>query len=261
MTYGALGRFFPVLVHCLAAFACLLDSCALAQTIDVAFPNRPPLVNSVDGKPTGILTDLARNIFQKAGFDVRFTEMPTARILAELEKKDSMLCSYGWFKNPERSSFARYTLPIFKDTGLNAVFLKKHEALFLGKGTFQELVRDKSLSLGLVRGFSHGQSADKIIKNGKPSVIECLAPRQQALMLANERFFYMLARGWELEEISRLSGKDMSELAMMPLEDLQENSERYILCGRGVPQEVIDRLNAAIVTLVPEAAPKAGDSP
>jgi len=32
----------------------------------------------------------------------------------------------------------------------------------------------------------------------------------------------------------------------MPLSDLNERRERFIFCGKGVPNEVIERINAAI---------------
>jgi polar amino acid transport system substrate-binding protein len=235
----------------LVSLSLLLPPLAQGEPLSLVYPNRPPYFATLDGKATGILVDQVERILGAAGLQPDFTEMPAKRILLEIQKPGSTICSFGWFKNPERESFANFSSPIYQDTPLRALILKKNEQYFAGKTTFKELAADTSLTVGLISGWSYGDAADAIIKKEKPR--EVFIPRQyeQGMMLSLERFLYTLARESEIDAVIRLSGKSPEHFLIIPLSDLQDRSKRYIMCGKGVPDAVLARINAAILECCP----------
>jgi len=219
---------------------------ARSEPIEFYYPERPPYSYTQDGKATGLLIELSRDILLKAGIEATFTEMPTARIFAELQRDDVQCCLVGSLKVPGREAYGKFSRPIFEDRPLVALTLAKNQKLFAGKHSFEELAATNNLKLGLIASWSYGEYVDGVIKKINVQVMRIPSTTQQGLMLATERFQYTLARESEVDEIIRLSGKQKKDFLIMPLSDLNERRERFIFCGKGVPEEVIERLNTAI---------------
>lgn len=231
---------------CLAAIWLLLPTFARGETLPVVYPSRPPYNYTVDGKAAGTLVELVEKILEGAGLSPQFAEMPSKRILLGLKEPGSRLCSFGWFKNPERESYAVFTRPISEDSPLLALILQKNAPHFSGKATFKELAADKALPLGLITGWSYGDTIDGLIRQEQTPVVDIPGRREQGAMLAMGRFAYTLARESEIDEVISLSGRPAEEFLALSLADVQERNKRYILCGKGVPEAVIARINASI---------------
>ncbi len=227
-----------------------MPNAASCQSLLFAYPERPPYNYTENGNAVGTLVELTRKILAEAGIDATFVEMPSKRILAEIQKDGSTLCSFGWFKTPEREYYVRYTLPIIRDTPLVAVFLKNNFNIQPLGLRLETLAANTNLSVGLVRGWTYGEHVDAVFKNNGTRLVEIPERKQQALMLALERFSYTLARESEIDEIIHMSGKPKEAFVVSPLEDVILNrNSRYIICGKGVPEDVVERINASIVKL------------
>ncbi len=233
---------------------CLPGVCAGAgEELAVVYPERPPYNTTEGGKAGGIWVELTRHILEEAGLRPSFTEMPSRRILEEISRPDCTLCSFGWFKTPERESYARFSLPFYRDPPLVAVLLAKNAGLTRGVTSLDQLAALRGCVLGLVAGWSYGAEADRILARRKPEVMEAPSSQQQALMLAKERFTYTLIRQAEIGAFARSAGLEERDLYVVELDDLREQSPRHIICGRGVPPALMERIDAAIIKLVPEA--------
>jgi polar amino acid transport system substrate-binding protein len=219
---------------------------ARSEPIEFYYPERPPYSYTHNGQATGLLIELSRTILLKAGIEATFTEMPAPRIFAEMQREDVQCCLVGGLKVPGREAYGTFTRPIFEDSPLVALVLAKNQKLFTGKHSFDEIAAANNLKLGLIASWSYGEHVDGVIKKQNAQVMRIPSTTQQGLMLATERFQYTLARESEVDEIIRLSGKQKKDFLVMPLSDLNERRERFIFCGKGVPGEVIERLNAAI---------------
>ena len=219
---------------------------ARSEPIEFYYPERPPYSYTQNGKATGLLIKLSQSILFKAGVEATFTEMPAPRIFSELQREDVQCCLVGALKIPGREAYGSFTRPIFEDSPLVALALAKNQKLFAGKRSFEELAATNNLKLGLIASWSYGEHVDGVIKKQNSQVMLIPSTTQQGLMLATERFQYTLVRESEVDEIIKLSGKQKKDFLTMPLSDLRERRERFIFCGKGVPDEVIERLNAAI---------------
>lgn len=219
---------------------------ASSESLLVVYPDRPPYNYTVDGKAAGILVELTEKIFLDANLTPNFSEMPSARILVEIQKEGSKICSFGWFKNQEREKFATFTLPMYQDTPLVALILKENAQLFEGKSSLKDIAADINLSLGVVAGFSYGNAVDEILQKANVPTVAVPQRQQLGAMLALKRFSYMLIRPVEVEELVKLSGKNSEDFQSVSLSDVQDRGKRYIMCGKGIPNDVIVSLNTSI---------------
>lgn len=233
--------------HLVLAVLLLLPALGQCQSLTFAYPNRQPYNYTENGKPAGILVELADKILKDTGLEFELSEMPSNRILLEMQQPESQLCTFGWFKTPEREAFAEFSAPFYQDTPLMALVLNKNANLFDGKKTLQDTVDDPTLTLGLIRGWSYGSYVDGLLKKQNARVMDIPARPQQIFMLITGRFQYTLMRESEIEEAISLSDKDAKEFQVIPLSDLaNERGKRYFLCGKGVPAGVIEKINASI---------------
>jgi len=241
-----------LIVSVLLIFSLLPASACFAQTLTFLFPNRAPYNSMENGQPEGILIDLMQAILADAGITPRFEEMPSQRILSEIYQEGSTVCSFGWFKNPERLAKAQFTQPFYRDTPIVLVALASNAKLFKGKETFKDVAADKRLIPGLIDGWSYGSVVDSLLKENSVQPTKVLDRDSQALMLAYGRFTYTLIRQAEVAELIHLSGKQAESFLVLPLPDLKENSNlRYILCGKGVSRDTMRLLDEAIARVCP----------
>lgn len=228
-----------VLLHMPVSARCEMQS--------FAYPNRQPYNYTDNGKPSGLLVELADKILKDAGLEFQFSEMPSNRILLEMQQPESQICTFGWFKTPERETFAVFSAPFYQDTPLIALILKKNAGLFEGKHRLQDLIADQTLTMGLIRGWSYGSYVDDLLKTQNVRVMDIPARPQQMYMLLTGRFLYTLLRESEIDEAIALADKDQKDFVAIPLSDLSnDRGKRYFLCGKGVRPEVIDKINASI---------------
>lgn len=219
---------------------------ASSEQLLVVYPDRPPYNHTVDGKAVGILVKQTEKILADAKLTPEFKELPSLAILEEIQKEGSQVCSFGWFKTPERETFAKYTHPTFEDSPLVVLTLKENDRLFQGKTSLQDIAADKSLTLGVVEGFSYGRQADEILRDANVPRLAFRNRYQVCAMLALKRVSYMLTRPAEVSELIKQSGRGQEDFVSFSLPDVQDRSKRYIMCGKGVPDEVIARINASI---------------
>src|SRR4051812_31647867 len=86
-----------------------------AQTITVAWRDKPPYHYVENGVEKGILLARARQVVAAAGIDTKFVREPTKRIWSNFQGGASDYCSFGWYRLPERESFAQFSVPFHVD--------------------------------------------------------------------------------------------------------------------------------------------------
>ena len=84
--------------------------------IRIYYNERPPyLVTVSEGVVSGLTADPVRNAFQQAGIPSYWRRLPSKRQMIILQQNKGKDCLVGWFKNPEREKFARFTKPIYQN--------------------------------------------------------------------------------------------------------------------------------------------------
>lgn len=224
---------------------------AAAQPLETLYFERPPYYETVNGQADGFLVRLTRDILTQAGVPHSFHEMPPGRILEAIKSNRSPACSIGWFRTPERDQYAVFSLPIYQDEPLRALFLKSGALPPPDVSSFAQLIEQTDLLIGLNQAYAFGHPVDTLIARMRtPPVSTSGTQVQLMLMLAARRFDFMLVNPEEINTLAELAGIPLDELHVLPLSDLPRGNLRYLMFSRATSPEMIERINTAIGQMV-----------
>lgn len=236
---------------CLAWLSALATARAAADDgLLMVFRDKPPYSYVENGTQKGFLLERTRRILQAAGLRAEFQDMPPKRIFQELQANQERICSFGWYKIPERERFASFTLPIHQD--------RPHVVLFGPRmadsprfASLAELMAAGALTLAVADGVSYGPELDRLIAAFPGKVDRGLvSPLQVAKKLASRRADFMFIDQEDYEYLLATDAGFRAEaLKRVEFPDLPPGLKRYILCTRQVDESTIARMNAAIARL------------
>lgn len=224
---------------------------ASANTIDVVISARAPYyILDVGSAVSGIIAAPAADVFKAAGLDIRWVKTSFNRQLKILEDNLTQTCAIGWFKNPDREKYAKFSEYIYQDKPLIALARTDNEKISHHR-TLSALLNDQSLILARKLGFSLGSVVDGLLEKTQARII--ITPQDNTgmtRMLIGRRFDYMLMSPEEGEYLISKLGIVSEDVVMIKLRDLPPGNKRYILCSQKVSDENIERLNSAIRNLL-----------
>ncbi|NRR31508.1 transporter substrate-binding domain-containing protein [Oxalobacteraceae bacterium] len=222
------------------------------EAITVTYSDRPPYLlppvnGSPPGGPPGGLTGTpAAAAFRSAGIAVNWLRLPTNRQLALVKEAIGQNCAVGWFHTPEREKYAKFTKPIYRDrdwvllvnAGFEATPELTLEAVLQRKGT-RVLVKDK---------YSYGPQIDALLARYQPTIAVSTGSTLQMLQSVNlgsvDLMFVSEDEGLYL--MAGAAGQH-KQVRLLRLREMPRGADRRIMCGRTVPDAIIERLNKAIV--------------
>ncbi len=259
------------LATCLALAACVGQPTASVVTLSAPTPTgdtaitlhyneRPPyLVTTGDG--VGGLTGApTTQVFAASGIAYRWEQTPSKRQIYLLQQNTGRDCLVGWFKNAERESFARYTLPVYRDEPQVALARTDNERILSGQ-TVADVFADPGLILLVKDGYSYGDYLDLQIRDHDPvRTVTTVENSGMLRMIAAGHADYFFIAPEEVDGLLASSEFDGHDFKTVHFADVVSGEERYILCSLKVEPEIIDRLNRAIqqiVVLPTDAGPRA----
>jgi uncharacterized protein (TIGR02285 family) len=221
-------------------------TCWANDTITLNYNERPPyLVPAADGSATGLTGTPAANAFKAAGIAVSWAKVPTIRQLAAVKETQGMNCAIGWFKTPEREQFAKFTKPIYRDKPwmvlANATFAVKDGA------KLEDVLSAKGVRVLTKDGFSYGPYIDDLLAKTKPHLTVSNGSTSQMLQLINAGSVdFMFVSEEEAEYLVEQAGLSMKNFRQIRFPDMPKGGERYIMCSKNVPDDVMAKLNKNI---------------
>ena len=239
---AAARRVLPYLVFMLSA-----PVVAEPQPVTLHYIQRPPyMMGSPDGL-VGLTGSPSYLAFKNAHVPVVLEETPFARQLLMLEANSGQDCMIGMFKTPERAVFAKYSKPVYQDrpqilltTSANAPNVSRFESL-------SDLFGDKSLVMLVKLGYSYSGSLDALIERYQPKRIK--TADENLLMIKAIKMHmadYMFMAPEEAAAAIGAAGFDPADFKQVKLKSMPDGDYRHIMCSKKVPDEVINKLNAAI---------------
>ncbi len=225
------------------------------DTMKVAYLERPPYYWTHDGQPKGFLLELTQHIFRLAGIEASYLPVPPNRIIAELRENKSSLCSIGWFKNHERESFARFSLPIYRDRPLVILTTKDKAERIRQYERLEDVFRDTSLVLATMASFSFGEEIDRLQRLILPrtltiSTTQSVLPR----LILQGRAAYMLVAPEEIPNLLGSANVDPKLFVELTMRDIPPGNLRHLIFNAGVPEDIMSSVNAAIMVLTDQNA-------
>jgi uncharacterized protein (TIGR02285 family) len=211
------------------------------------YERAPYAVKDNQGDVSGLCATPAANAFKKAGIPFQWKQMPFKRQLVTIKHNKKKACGIGWFKNPEREEFARFTVEIYRDKPAITISRKGNEALGRHRD-LTTLLKDKNVKLLVKDGFSYGAYIDGLIKNYDPEVVVVTTSTniQMLQMILAGRADYFFLSEEEAEHIVVNAGYEVSQFQLQHYSDIPSGNRRYITCSQQVTPETIDLLNRAL---------------
>jgi polar amino acid transport system substrate-binding protein len=231
----------------------IFPACALApalvmaeDAIMLAYNDRPPYIVALpDGSAAGLTATPAAAAFKLAGIPVAWKKVPTNRQLAELREGSSKSCAIGWFKNPEREQYFKFTKAIYRDRP--TVLIANGQFPVQPGETLQGMLARKDARVLVKDKFSYGAYIDGLLATEKPQTVVTTNENIQMLeMIRLRRADFMFAAEEEARYLIEQSGFNTRDFRVIRLPDVPPGEKRYIICSKLVDDETIARLNAAI---------------
>lgn len=244
------------LLHKAAVYVCLFISTILQswdataqtlQTVTLHYVPRPPfMMASADGLLglTGLPAYLA---FKNARIPFVLSDTPIARQFRILETNSGQDCMIGMFKNPERERFAKFTKPIYRDSSRIILTSAANAPRFSAYDSMVDLFNDKRMVVLVKVGYSYGIVIDALIERYQPKAMKTYD--ENLLMLKSIKLNmadYMIMASEEAPGAIAAAGFEESQFRQIKFKNMPEGEDRYIMCSKSVPDEVIHKLNAEI---------------
>lgn len=239
----------------LLAIPALASELTSSGPITVAWREKPPYYYTEDGVEKGFMLAYGKDVFAAAGIDAHFVREPQKRIWTNFEMRKPNYCSLSWYRLPEREAIAQFSIPVYTDPPHTILVSPASAAKVQAHASLASLLADPDLTLGIVDGVSYGTELDeRIAKTGNQAMRRTVTTTNMILMLAANRFSYMLADRNDWGHM-RAHYKETAPVIQYDMPDLPPGLKRHIACSRAVPQSVIERLNQAIRTLPKPVTP------
>jgi polar amino acid transport system substrate-binding protein len=241
----------PMSYRLLAGCALLVCAVApfIAQAQDVltlTYNDRPPYIVALpDGSAAGLTATPAANAFKGAGIPIAWKKVPTNRQLAEIRENSSRQCAIGWFKNPEREQYAKFTKAIYRDRP--TVLIANRQFSTQPNETLQSILAHKLGRVLVKDKFSYGAYIDGLLASSRPeTVVTTNENIQMVEMIRIGRADFMFAAEEEARYLIEQAGFKVHDFKVVRLPDVPPGERRYIICSKMVEDDVITRLNAVI---------------
>lgn len=246
----------PGIIRWYGGLFCLILTCIILQVtpargeeLTIYYFHRPPYYVRTGTIPKGFLMVFVNRVLESSGIKPVYVEIPPKRILEEL-KKPQQACSPGWFKTPDRERDYIFSAPIYRDAPLTFIVRKNQDVP--SKVSLDELLKflRSSRFPGLICGFSYGPFLDSVFSKEQTS--RCVgAPVVNVVkMVAAGRLDFTITFPEEFGYIAKNYPELLEILITIPIDGIPEGNKRYLMCSKGLHEELLARINAGIRELV-----------
>lgn len=215
--------------------------------VTILFHVRPPYAYyGPDHQVDGLLSAPVSAALAKAGLNADWVEMPPARQTEEIRRAEDATCGLGWFKRPERETFASFTDPIYQDRP-TVIVARRYDARFADGMSLQDSFKDQARTLVVKTGYSYGAAIDAWIKALQPRAEVSSVPNELLLgMIVQARVDYAVMAPEEAEDLLASRPELGMSLQAVQLSDAPAGELRHLMCSQATPAEVIARINKAL---------------
>ena len=235
-----------VLVFHLSVTACFAE----CNRITVHYHERIPYVRTTPTGVEGLTATPVSIVFNKSGIFFRWEKTPSKRQLKMIEKNRGCDCAVGWFKNPDREKFGKYTYSIYQDKPQIAL-ARADNGKLKNNMTVDTILSNRELTLGIKDGYSYGTFLDAKIAKHNPVIDSTVNENINMLKkIHSGRGDYFFIAPEEAVGLIKSSGLPEKDFKYIAFSDMPEGEKRYILCSRSVRDEDIERLNKAITEFI-----------
>lgn len=213
----------------------------------IAYRDKPPYSTTINGRPSGVLLDKTRRIFEAAGVAYRFAEMPLKRISTEIEANQRPICTPGWYRLPERERVGNFSAAIHRDPPQLVLASHARAAAVRAHASLRALLRDPQVQLLVLEGASYGSEVDAMVAAMPQRPQSAVGTSLQVgRMIAARRGDYMFIDQADYDFLRHADPKTAAAVEPVRFADMPQGIQRYYWCSRQVDAPLLARIDAAI---------------
>lgn len=230
--------------------ACLAAGAAQAAEAPLIlhYSASPPLhYADTQGKLTGFAAKPAMDALNAAGIPFQIRQTPAKQQIVQLQENKEAACMLSWLQTPERERIGNFTEVVYEDKRPFALTWAGNPAMH-NEEPLKDTLTDKRLRLLVRDGTAYGVQIDRALLRYKVVANRSNADAVQMLgMLARHQADYFFITDEEAAEAIKNSGYAASSFQRIYFSDLYKGHERRMWCSKAVPDDVMRRLNAALL--------------
>ncbi len=213
------------------------------EPLKILYNERQPYMAARGQEVTGLTADAAVYALRKAGVPYQWVEIPSARQLFMLQENKEPLAALGWYRNPERERFAKFSNHLYRDRQI-AVLARVDNAKVAAAASVADLLGDRRITLLAKAGYSYGRFLDEWIAKLEPKVMRVTVENLSMIrMIGARRADYMFIAPEEAEATLAQSGVPPRDLRLITLPDMPPGEYRYLMFSQRVDDETIRRIS------------------
>ena len=226
----------------IATFLFFSPFTVFAQDITIIFKERTPYVQKDQNSITGLVATPLINALNNAQINYELKEKPSKRHLFEIKADLQPLCAVGWFKNPQREEYAKFTKPAYQDKPMG-IIKRKADTKINSSMNLETLLGQKDIKLLGKKSYSYGKDIDKTLAKFHVKRLDVSSSNvQMYTLIAKKRADFMFS---SFEEASELLEDHplKNSLEFISLKDMPKGSNRYLICSKKVDDLTIEKIN------------------
>lgn len=224
----------------------LFSSSHAQDKLVIAYNERPPyLKTNPDGSVAGLTATPVANALKAAGIPFVWENNPSNRQLQTIREGGSRYCGIGWFKNPEREKFAKFSKAIYRDKPTVAIAQLGFVARDSDK--LADVLRRTDIKVLVKEKYSYGPYIDNLLATLKTPLILTTSENSSMIKMVNVgRADFMFTSEEEAAYFVEQAGYSLKDFHIFRFQDMPEGEKRYLMCSKDVPDELINQFNKAV---------------
>lgn len=225
----------------------MLLACAHAGAdhLLLTYIEKPPLYYTDSaGNPAGVVLERVQAAL--TGHTFSFQSRSPRRAIEEIRANRVPTCSIGWFKTPERESFAVFSAPILQDAPMLAVVRATKHDSFRDHANLGALLAVPKLRVGVVAGFSYGPKLDDLLRPLGDRLDVAPSVSTNLRKLVAWRVDAVLVNAEELDYYLKEAQIRTEDIVPLRFPDMPPGEYRYLMCNRKTPPALIQQFNSTL---------------
>lgn len=215
--------------------------------LQIVFEEYEPFFHQEDdGTASGLYGSLATEVFSHAGIDIRWQRVSFNRLIRMLQQDQRPACAVGYGHEEERSKFARVSELFVKGAPIVLIARPAVAPRLRDHGSLKRVITDPT-----VKGAFVALPESRSLFDDAPDQLA----RHLLVNVEDAQLFDMVATGRaDFAMLNRDTAQFLNKarggvLEIVTLDDLTKTTDRFIMCSRAVPEQVMDRINEGIAAM------------
>lgn len=237
-----------ILAAAVAAATAPMLACAAEAPLIIHFNDRPPLhYLTPQGKLAGFVAAPALAALNAAAIPYTLRQTPAKYQLTQLQANQEPACMMSWTDAPGRDRLGKFTETVYRDGRPLALTWAGNKAMD-NEEPLRQTLSNPTLRLLVKEGASYGPAIDRALIRYKTASTATTGDTRQMLdLLRQHRIDYFFITEQEADDALKASGHPAADFKRIYFSDLTRGEDRRLWCSRITPDEVIGRLNAALL--------------